>query len=90
VQEATQPTHDSQFAEPHTGIIYTAPAASDHVAVSLLLRGGAVPPQTLVLDPPTRACSFRALQPSIASFFGRKPAKPATTKDQKPAKDQKR
>jgi hypothetical protein len=69
LQEAPQPTHDSQFVPPHTGIIYTAPGASDHVAVSLLLRGGTIPPQTLELDDATRACSFRP-QRSIASFFG--------------------
>lgn len=74
LQEAPQPTHDSQFVPPHSGIIYTAPLASDHVAVSLLLRGGTIPPQTLELDDTTRACSFRP-QRSIASFFGQKPSK---------------
>jgi hypothetical protein len=44
------------------------------VAVSLLLRDGTVPPQALELDDATRACSFRP-QRSIASFFGKKPAK---------------
>lgn len=29
--------YDSQFREPHTGMIYTPPAFSDHIAVSLLL-----------------------------------------------------
>jgi hypothetical protein len=42
LQEAPQTTHDTQFARvPHTGILYTAPQASDHVAVTLLLDADA-------------------------------------------------
>jgi len=74
LQEVPQPTHDTQFVPPHTGIIYTPPQASDHVAVSLLLRGDTVPAQSLDLDATTRACSFRP-QRSIASYFGEKPVK---------------
>ena len=63
-------THDRQFVARHTGIIYTPPHASDHVAVSLLLDDAAVSPRplALALDEPTRACSFRP-QKSISSFF---------------------
>jgi len=42
LQEAKQSTHDMQFVPPHTGMIYTAPAASDHIAVSVLVSAGAL------------------------------------------------
>jgi hypothetical protein len=42
LQEARQTTHDLQFAPAHTGIVYTAPPASDHVAVTLLLEAVAL------------------------------------------------
>ena len=73
-------THDTQFVPPHSGVIYTPPQASDHVAVSLLLRHGAVPAQTLQLDDDTRNCSFR-LQRAIASFFGAAPAAKAARRE---------
>jgi len=37
IVEATQHALDTQFGPPHTGIIYTPPSYSDHVAVSILL-----------------------------------------------------
>ena len=43
IVEATQQTLDTQFGPRHTGMIYTPPSFSDHVAISLLLgdsRGG--------------------------------------------------
>ncbi|CAB9509552.1 lyase [Seminavis robusta] len=40
IAEATQRTLDTQFGPRHTGIVYTPPSFSDHVAVSLLLAGG--------------------------------------------------
>jgi len=53
-------THDRQFCAPHTGMIYTAPHASDHIAVSVLLDDAAIAqPLSLSLDEPTKACSFR-------------------------------
>ena len=51
-----------------------------HVAVSLLLRHGAVPAQTLQLDDDTRSCSFRP-QRTIASFFGAAPAAKAARRE---------
>ena len=68
-------THDRQFVAPHTGMIYTAPHASDHISVSLLLDDAAIAPRplTLTLDEATKRCSFRA-QKSITSFFAPRPA----------------
>ncbi|EOD39521.1 hypothetical protein EMIHUDRAFT_200012 [Emiliania huxleyi CCMP1516] len=80
LQEAPMTTHDTQFVPPHSGVIYTPPQASDHVAVSLLLRHGAVPAQTLQLDDDTRSCSFRP-QRTIASFFGAAPAAKAARRE---------
>ena len=89
LQEARQSTHDLQFAPGrHTGILYTAPAASDHVAVSLLLRVEALGrPWSRAQsqrpdggasgakpDATTKACSFRP-QRSLHSFFAPTAAK---------------
>ena len=38
MQEPPTTVLDTQFGEPHTGIVYTPPGYSDHVAVSLLLE----------------------------------------------------
>uniref|UniRef100_A0A7S3B6Y6 Uncharacterized protein n=1 Tax=Prasinoderma singulare TaxID=676789 RepID=A0A7S3B6Y6_9VIRI len=40
MQEAPTTVLDMQFADAHTGIVYTPPNYSDHVAVSLLLEWG--------------------------------------------------
>jgi exodeoxyribonuclease III len=37
IVEASQTTLDRQFGPPHTGMIYTPPSFSDHIAVSVLL-----------------------------------------------------
>ncbi len=68
VQERTQRVHDMQFVKPHTGIVYTPPPASDHVAVSLLLKSGAIPDQKLELDDATKACSSRPPQTLYACW----------------------
>ena len=71
LQEAPMSTHHTQFTPPHTGIIYTAPAASDHVAVSVLFDESVIQgrPLTLGTDEATRACSFRP-PAKITAFFG--------------------
>lgn len=77
ITSASQKTLDSQFGQKHTGIVYTPPSYSDHVAVSLLLSDdifeGA--PSTVVFDD-KRACTKKAQphksQSSIADFFGKK------------------
>ena len=73
--EAPQPTHDLQFVPPHSGIVYTAPHASDHVAVSLLLDETAFEATPLVLarDTSTTDCSFRP-QKGMTAFFAPKAA----------------
>ena len=69
------PVHHTQFVAPHTGIIYTAPVSSDHVAVSLLLKDAARgEAQTLAADERSRGCSFRP-QKGLASFFAPKARK---------------
>ena len=85
VQEAPMTTHDTQFQPPHSGILYTPPAASDHVATTLLLDyegaigrpRGAPLPQGHAWDAKTKACSFRP-QAGIKSFFAlAQPKRPA-------------
>eukprot|EP00966_Prymnesium_polylepis_P169565 3920856-Prymnesium_polylepis.1 len=72
-------THDRQFCAPPTGKIYTAPHASDHIAVSVLLDDAAIAqPLSLSLDEPTKACSFRP-QKTLASFFAPKASAPAAS-----------
>ena len=72
LQEAPMPVHNTQFVEPHTGFLYTPPVASDHVAVSLLLREEARGErQVLASDEATRVCSFRP-QVGLKSFFAPK------------------
>ena len=66
------PVHNTQFVAPHTGIIFTPPVASDHVAVSLLLREEARGErQVLASDEATRGCRFRP-QVGLKSFFAPK------------------
>lgn len=80
LQEAKQTTHDSQFVPPHTGIVYTAPQASDHVAVTLLISRDVLSGSGTVsasagrpADAATKACTFRP-QASLKAFFAPKPS----------------
>lgn len=74
LQAQPMAVHDLQFVPPHTGIVYTPPEASDHVAVSLLLKSGVIPQQTLNLDDTaTKACSSRPPR-TIHGFFRAAPA----------------
>ena len=90
LQEASMATHDTQFLPGrHTGIYYTAPPASDHVAVSLLLRAealgrprSAAPPQR-ERDAATKACSFRP-QVGLKSFFAPKAKQTAASGQELP------
>ena len=67
LQDANMVTHNTQFLPgPHTGIFYTSPHASDHVAVSVLLDASALgrsldapAAAQRTLDARTKACSFR-------------------------------
>lgn len=73
IQEASHRTLDSQFGEPHTGMIYTPPSFSDHIAVSLRLNNddGGLLKQNLKLstDSATRKAQPHKAQRSIAAFF---------------------
>jgi exodeoxyribonuclease III len=72
IVEATQDALDSQFGEKHTGIIYTPPSFSDHIATSLLLDDTCCS-NDLVLqedDKTTRAAQPQKKLRTIRSFFG--------------------
>eukprot|EP00980_Cylindrotheca_fusiformis_P023817 scaffold11032_cov122-Cylindrotheca_fusiformis.AAC.18 len=72
IVEADQRTLDTQFGTPHTGMIYTPPSFSDHIATSLLLHGDCCSPEFEVnsADPTTRKTQPHKTQKSIKSFFG--------------------
>ena len=65
---------------PSTGLVYTPPQYSDHIAVDLLLRQEAFDAarehvctnggSNFKFDAKTRSCQPHAAQPSISSFFG--------------------
>ncbi len=74
IASATAKALETQFGDPHTGIIYTAPQYSDHVAISLLLNANfdSFCSTSLTLD--VKAISTKKAQPhkaqkSISSFF---------------------
>jgi exodeoxyribonuclease III len=62
---------DRQFVPPHTGMVYTPPQYSDHVAVTCLLDVdlATVP---LAADAATKAARYRPAATSVASFFTKK------------------
>ena len=73
IAPATRRALDTQFVgAPHTGMIYTPPGYSDHVAVSLLMRDALsdrVGRLDLMGDAPTRRAQPHKRQTSISSFF---------------------
>ena len=74
---ASQHALDTQFfGAAHTGIIYTPPSYSDHIATSLLLDDLFVEPSLHLdeTDAATKRAQPHKTQKSIASFFGKKPA----------------
>lgn len=84
IVEASQEVLDTQFGEPHTGLIYTPPSFSDHIAISLLLDDECL---TLSLaldksDSPTRKAQPHNSQKTIASYFA---AASSTAEKQKSA-----
>ena len=63
---------DSQFGEPHTGMIYTPPSYSDHIAISLLMKksfNDVVGQLTLQSNAPTRKSQPHKKQKSMMSFL---------------------
>jgi exodeoxyribonuclease III len=73
IQEATQTALDTQFGPPHSGMIYTPPSFSDHIATSLLMDDSILPIDLLLdeKDSDTRKTQPHKVQKSIASFFGK-------------------
>jgi hypothetical protein len=73
IAPATRRALDAQFVgAPHTGMIYTPPSYSDHVAVSLLMTDDfsvRVGRLDLIGDAPTRRAQPHKRQKSISSFF---------------------
>ena len=73
----TQRALDSQFGPPHTGMIYTPPSYSDHIAVSVLLKSSFEElTEKLTLD--KKDSAMRKSQPhkkqsSVASFLHASP-----------------
>ncbi len=63
---------DSQFGPPHTGMIYTPPSYSDHIAISLLMKqsiNNLVGQLTLQSNAPTRKSQPHKKQKSMMSFL---------------------
>ncbi|KAL7446789.1 hypothetical protein ACHAXM_011249 [Skeletonema potamos] len=63
---------DSQFGPPHTGMIYTPPSYSDHIAISLLMKKSiddVVGQLTLQSNAPTRKSQPHKKQKSMMSFL---------------------
>lgn len=76
IAAASQHALDTQFGPAHTGIVYTPPSYSDHIATSLLFSDSFVE-TSLELDESdaaTKKAQPHKTQKSIASFFGKKPA----------------
>lgn len=76
IVESSHTALDSQFGEPHTGVIYTPPSYSDHVAISLLLDDDWDKQCSSTLELDSKCSKTKKTQPhkaqkSISSFFGR-------------------
>jgi exodeoxyribonuclease III len=70
IQEASQEALLSQFGPPHTGMIYTPPSYSDHIAISLYMDD-TILPNTLTLlekDIMTRKCQPHKAQRTMTAF----------------------
>ncbi|KAL7528537.1 hypothetical protein ACHAXR_002502 [Thalassiosira sp. AJA248-18] len=77
IAAATKRALDTQFGEAHSGMIYTPPSYSDHIAVSLLMKSSfknIVGQLTLGSEASTRKAQPHKKQRSISSFFGSKSA----------------
>jgi exodeoxyribonuclease III len=72
IMESSQVTMDTQFGAAHTGMLYTPPSFSDHIAVSLLMDDTCCS-RDLTLDErdaATKKSQPHKSQKSIGSFFG--------------------
>ena len=75
ISSVSQKVLDTQFGARHTGIIYTPPSYSDHVAISLLLKEEWGKDHlrrdlTLTSDSATKRSQPHKGQQKISSFFG--------------------
>jgi hypothetical protein len=72
IVEAAQEVLDTQFGEKHTGIIYTPPSFSDHIATSLLLDNACCSFDLVFqeTDKKTKAAQPHKKLRTISSFFG--------------------
>jgi len=71
ITEATMDVLNTQFGPPHTGMIYTPPTFSDHIAISLLMDDN-VGPTNQALDEndiATKRAQPHKSQKTIADFF---------------------
>mmetsp|Transcript_6874 Transcript_6874/g.25353 ORF Transcript_6874/g.25353 Transcript_6874/m.25353 type:complete len:648 (-) Transcript_6874:893-2836(-) len=100
ISDAPQHVLDRQFVAPHTGIIYTPPKFSDHVAVSIVLdekscgdgtagnRSSAclIPaPLALQRDPATRRTQPHAQQQTILSVMANRQASLSSNPSDRPS-----
>jgi hypothetical protein len=74
IAPATRRALDTQFVGvPHTGMVYTPPGYSDHIAVSLLMKDSLLSDRVgtldLIDDVHTRKAQPHKRQRSISSFF---------------------
>ena len=75
--DMSKPLCEIQFSTPRqTGVVYTAPQLSDHMAVTLLLDGVALTPRTGTgiqgLSESTKECMHRPKQPGIMAMFAKR------------------
>mmetsp|Transcript_125535 Transcript_125535/g.287612 ORF Transcript_125535/g.287612 Transcript_125535/m.287612 type:complete len:411 (+) Transcript_125535:414-1646(+) len=86
IPEAPQSAYEAMFMSPHTGILYTSPEASDHVAVSLCLRSTANGSSLeLAKDAATKSAQPHKRQSSIMNFFGAGVKRSVSSTDQEQA-----
>ena len=78
IPDAHRDAYEHQFGGGGTGVVYTPPEFSDHIAVSLELRLlGGEPPLMLARDKETKAAQPHVKQTLISGFFGKAAAAPA-------------
>jgi len=78
IQQSDMRLNDTQFRPPHTGLLYTPPSYSDHVAVCALFAGLDHSGTLRLSVKATRTCTPWVAQPGLSSFFGRGTKRPAS------------
>lgn len=72
MSDAPQWCYDHHFRSPSTGMVYTPPQYSDHIAVSLLIHSNAIAFECVTdrkFDSGTRKCQPHTSMKSIKSYF---------------------